>query len=132
LDIIKGPLEIATPILLPRKGMWDSEKVGITAPPIKTKKGWLLLYHGVSSNHHTYRVGLALLDLKNPLDVIARASQPIFQPETSYEKMGVVSNVVFPCGTTVRKGKLFVYYGGADDVVGVATVPLKKLLKSLL
>jgi len=132
LEIIKGPLEIGTPILLPRKGMWDSEKVGITAPPIKTKKGWLLLYHGVSSNHHTYRVGLALLDLKNPLHVIARASQPIFQPETPYEKIGITPNVVFPCGTAVRKGRLFIYYGGADDVVGVATIPLKKLLDSLL
>ncbi|MFH1454712.1 MAG: hypothetical protein ABIF22_00050 [bacterium] len=132
LEIIKGPLEIGTPILLPRKGMWDSEKVGITAPPIKTKKGWLLLYHGVSSNHHTYRVGLALLDLKNPLGVIARASQPIFQPETPYEKIGITPNVVFPCGTAVRKGRLFIYYGGADDVVGVATIPLKKLLDSLL
>jgi predicted GH43/DUF377 family glycosyl hydrolase len=128
LEIIKGPLEIATPILLPRKGMWDSEKVGITAPPIKTKKGWLLLYHGVSSNHHTYRVGMALLDLKNPLDVIARASQPIFEQETEYEKFGVV----FPCGTTVRGDKLFIYYGGADDVVGVATISMKKILDSLI
>ncbi|MFH0755332.1 MAG: hypothetical protein V1910_01550 [bacterium] len=125
-------LEISTPILLPRKGMWDSEKVGITAPPIKTKKGWLLLYHGVSSNHHTYRIGLALLDLKNPLSVIARASQPIFQPETEYELKGITPNVVFPCGTAIRKEKLFIYYGGADSVVGVATVSLKKLLDSLL
>jgi predicted GH43/DUF377 family glycosyl hydrolase len=132
LEIIKGPLQIATPILLPRKGMWDSEKVGITAPPIKTKKGWLLIYHGVSSNHHTYRVGLALLDLKNPLNVIARASTPILQPETEYEKVGVIPNVVFPCGTAVRGDELFVYYGGADDVVGVATISIKKLLDSLL
>jgi predicted GH43/DUF377 family glycosyl hydrolase len=132
LEIIKGPLEIATPILLPRKGMWDSEKVGITAPPIKTKKGWLLLYHGVSSNHHTYRVGMALLDLKNPLDVIARASTPIFTPEMEYEKVGVVPNVVFPCGTAVRGDTLFIYYGGADYVVGVATISLKKILDSLI
>ena len=131
LDFPDGPLHIATPILLPRKGMWDSEKVGITAPPIKTKKGWLLLYHGVSSNHHTYRVGMALLDLKNPLEVIARTSQPIFQPETPYEKIGMIPNVVFPCGTAIRKDKLFIYYGGADSVVGVATIPLKKLLDSL-
>ena len=132
LNFPNGPLDVATPILLPRKGMWDSEKVGITAPPIKTKKGWLLLYHGVSSNHHTYRVGLALLDLKNPLNVIARASQPIFQPETSYEKIGVIPNVVFPCGTATVKDKLFIYYGGADSVVGVATISIKKLLDSLL
>ena len=132
LDIIEGPLQVATPIILPRKGMWDSEKVGITAPPIKTKKGWLLLYHGVSSNHHTYRVGLALLDLKNPRIVISRVSPPIMQPERPYELVGIIPNVVFPCGTVVRKDKLFVYYGGADSVVGVATVPLKKIMDSLL
>lgn len=132
LEIIKGPLEMATPILLPRKGMWDSEKVGIAAPPIKTKKGWLLIYHGVSSNHHTYRVGVALLDLKNPMNVLARASTPIFTPETEYEKVGVIPNVVFPCGTASRGNTLFVYYGGADYVVGVATVSIKKLLNSLL
>lgn len=111
--------------------MWDGQKVGITAPPIKTPKGWLLLYHGVSSNHHTYRVGLALLDLHNPLNVIARASQPIFEPETPYEKFGIMPNVVFPCGTTVRNDTLFMYYGGADSVVGVATISLEKLLNSL-
>ncbi len=121
-----------TPIMLPRPGNWDSDKVGITAPPIKTKKGWLLLYHGVSSNHHTYRIGLALLDLKNPRNVLARTSPPIFDPEMPYEKVGVTSGVVFPCGTVLRGDTLFIYYGGADDVVCVATVPIKKLLDSLL
>ncbi len=131
LDFKKMMLTSGTPIILPRKGMWDSEKVGITAPPIKTKHGWLLLYHGVSSNHHTYRVGIALLDLSDPTKVIARASEPIFQPETDYELKGQVSNVVFPCGLVERKGTLFIYYGGADSVVGLATVSLKKLLKAL-
>ncbi len=121
-----------TPIMLPRAGEWDSEKVGITAPPIKTKKGWLVLYHGVSSNHHTYRVGIALLDLKNPRKILARAIPPIFDPEMPYEKNGVMPNVVFPCGTTLRGDTLFIYYGGADDVVGVATVSMKRLLNSLL
>ncbi len=132
LDFPGGPLRSATPIMLPRRGTWDSDKVGITAPPIKTKKGWLLLYHGVSSNHHTYRVGLALLDLKNPTRVISRTAQPVFEPEMDYEKVGEHPNVVFPCGTAVRGDTLFIYYGGADKVVGVATVSLKKLLNSLL
>lgn len=132
LDFPNGPIETGTPILLPRRGMWDSEKIGIAAPPIKTIKGWLLLYHGISLEHHTYRIGLALLDLNNPTIVIARTSQAIFQPETPYEKVGVVPNVVFPCGTTERDGELFIYYGGADSIVGVATVSVKKLLNSLL
>ena len=121
-----------TPIMLPRPGEWDSEKVGITAPPIKTKKGWLVLYHAVSSNHHTYRVGLAIFDLKNPRKILARCVPPIFTPETPYEKNGVMPNVVFPCGAVVRDGVVFIYYGGADDVVGVATVPMERLLNSLL
>lgn len=121
-----------TPIMLPRPGTWDSEKVGITAPPIKTKKGWLVLYHGVSSNHHTYRVGLALLDLKNPRKILARTVPPIFDPETPYEKTGVMPGVVFPCGTALRGDTLFIYYGAADDVVGVATVSMERLLDSLL
>ncbi|MFA6341083.1 MAG: hypothetical protein WCX27_02490 [Candidatus Paceibacterota bacterium] len=132
LDFPNGPLSIGTPIILPRKGMWDSEKVGITAPPIKTKKGWILMYHGVSSNHHTYRVGLVLLDLKDPTIIIARASQPVFQPERPYELLGFIPNVIFPCGTALVGDTLFIYYGGADTVVGVATVSLKKMLNSLL
>jgi predicted GH43/DUF377 family glycosyl hydrolase len=128
----KVMLSSATPILLPRHGMWDGDKVGITAPPIKTEKGWLLLYHGVSSNHHTYRVGMALLDLEDPTKVIARAATPIFEPKEKYEMEGQVPNVVFPCGLVQRDGMIFVYYGGADSVVALATVPLKKLLSCMV
>ncbi len=115
----------------PRSGMWDSAKVGITAPPIKTKKGWLLLYHAVSEHHHTYRVGVALLDLKDPTTVLSRSTDPIFFPEESFEKEGIVNNVVFPCGMIVRDGLLYIYYGGADLVVGGATMELDVLLNAL-
>jgi predicted GH43/DUF377 family glycosyl hydrolase len=128
LDSIKNIVLSGTPIVLPRLGMWDSDKVGITAPPIKTKKGWLLLYHGVSKSRHTYRVGAILLDLKNPFEVIGRTNQPIFEPREKYELEGQVPNVVFPCGTALIKDKLFIYYGGADTVIGVAVASLKKLL----
>jgi len=119
-------------VLGPRSGTWDSEKVGIAAPPIKTKKGWLLLYHAVSKNHHTYRVGATLLDLKDPTIVLARTTEPILWPEEEYEKAGIVNNVVFPCGMVVRHGLLYIYYGGADRVVGVATIRLSILLNALL
>lgn len=114
--------------IAPRPGWWDSKKVGISAPPIKTKAGWVLFYHGVSEDN-VYRVGAILLDLKNPLKVIARTDEPLFEPETKYEKEGIVNNVVFPCGAVLIKNKIFMYYGGGDRVVGVATLPLKKLLK---
>lgn len=114
--------------IAPRKGMWDSRKVGIAAPPIKTKEGWLILYHGVSDNG-VYRVGAVLTDLHDLTKIISRTDEPIFEPETEYEKIGQIPNVVFPCGAVVIDGKIFMYYGGADSVVGVATAEVEKLLK---
>jgi predicted GH43/DUF377 family glycosyl hydrolase len=118
-------------IIGPRINMWDSSKVGITAPPIKTKYGWLLLYHGVSKSHSTYRVGAVLLDLKDPAIVLARSTDPIFSPEEDYEKFGVVNNVVFPCGMVVKDKLLYIYYGGADKVTGVAAMELDVILTAL-
>ena len=114
----------------PRAGMWDSKKVGIAAPPIKTKKGWVLFYHGVSEEDSFYRVGAILLDLKDPTKVIARTDDPIFEPETDYERIGLIPNVVFPCGAVLIEDTFFLYYGGADKVVGVATISREKLLKN--
>ncbi len=111
----------------PRKGWWDSVKVGVAAPPVKTNKGWLLLYHGVSEDS-IYRVGAILTDLYDPVKIISRTDYPIFEPETLYEKEGLVKNVVFPCGAVLINKKLFVYYGGADKVIGVATIDINKLL----
>ncbi len=119
-------------VIGPRENTWDSAKVGITAPPIKTKYGWLLLYHGVSKSHSTYRVGALLLDLKDPAIVLARTSDPIFAPEKDYEKFGVVNGVVFPCGMIEKNGILYIYYGGGDKVVGVATIELKIILEALV
>jgi predicted GH43/DUF377 family glycosyl hydrolase len=113
----------------PRKGWWDSKKVGIATTPIKTKHGWLILYHGISEEDGFYRVGAVLTDLLDPIKIIGRTIYPIFEPETSYEKEGQVNNVVFPCGAVVIGEKLFVYYGGADKIVGVSFVELNKLLR---
>src|SRR3989339_883887 len=119
-------------IIGPRINTWDSAKVGISAPPIKTKYGWLLLYHGVSKSHNTYRIGCILLDLKDPAIVLARSTEPIFEPEEEYEKRGIINNVVFPCGMIVKNGLLYIYYGGGDRVVGVATMKLDIILKALV
>lgn len=116
--------------LFPRKGWWDSKKVGAAAPPIKTREGWVMLYHGVSHDG-VYRVGSVLLDAKNQLKIIGRTDNPIFEPEAPYEKDGQVRNVVFPCGAVLFGKTLFVYYGGGDQVVGVATVDIDKLLRVL-
>ncbi|MDO8729125.1 MAG: hypothetical protein Q7K26_04540 [bacterium] len=131
LDFKKETVNKCIKIFGPRSGMWDSTKVGIAAPPIRTKKGWILLYHAVSNRHHTYRVGAVLLDLKDPTTVLSRSTDPIFEPEELYEKEGIVNNVVFPCGMVVRDGLLYIYYGGADKVVGIATMALDILVGAL-
>ena len=124
-------------IIGPRINKWDNAKVGISAPPIKTKYGWLLLYHGISKSSNTYRLGAVLLDLNDPSTVLSRTSDPIFEPEESYEKIGIINNVVFPCGMVVKPASrggddlLYIYYGGADTVVGVATIELDILLRAL-
>ncbi|MDQ2933155.1 MAG: hypothetical protein M3Q80_02125, partial [bacterium] len=123
LDFNKNKINKCIEIIAPRRGMWDGNKVGIASPPIKTPHGWLLLYHGVSWSS-VYRVGAVLLDLDDPTIVIARTAAAILEPVEEYELKGYINNVVFPCGIVVRKGTVYVYYGGADSVVGVATVKM--------
>ncbi|OGM94292.1 hypothetical protein A2524_00805 [Candidatus Wolfebacteria bacterium RIFOXYD12_FULL_48_21] len=130
LDFDTNKIDTFTPIIGPRRGMWDGRKVGIASVPIKTTKGWLLLYHGVSEEG-IYRVGALLLDLHDPMIVLARTTDYIFAPETDYEKNGIIPNVVFPCGSTVNGKKLFIYYGGADKVVGVATANIDEIVDAL-
>ena len=131
IDFKKSRLTRCIEVMGPRLGMWDSKKIGIAGTPIRTKKGWLLIYHGVSKTA-TYRLGAVLLDLKNPSIVISRSVDTIFEPLEEYERAGQVRNAVFSCGNILRGDTLYIYYGGADTVVGVATVSLKKLLKILL
>jgi predicted GH43/DUF377 family glycosyl hydrolase len=114
----------------PRRGWWDGEKVGAVGPPVKTREGWVMLYHGVSDDT-VYRVGAVLLDLKNPTKVLARLVYPILEPEAPYEVEGQVSRVVFPCGNVILGDTFYVYYGGGDSVVGVATVNLRELVTIL-
>jgi len=131
LDFKKNRINRCIEIMGPRPGMWDSIKIGIAGPPIKTPKGWLQIYHGVSKTG-TYRLGAVLLDLKNPSVIISRTVDTIFEPLEEYERVGQVKNAVFSCGAVVRGDAILVYYGGADSVIGVAKVSLKKLLKILL
>ncbi|HPO83045.1 MAG TPA: glycosidase [bacterium] len=108
-------------IMTPRKGYWDSEKIGAGAPPIKTEKGWLIFYHGVDGDN-VYRLGVALLDLEDPSIVLKRQEEPVLEPEKYYELEGIVPNVVFTCGAVEVNDTYYVYYGGGDYVIGVATV----------
>ncbi len=116
-------------VLKPRDGAWDDLKVGIAGPPIKIKDDWLLIYHGIGKNG-VYGLGVARLD-SSGLQVKARLDAPILVPETVYEKHGERDNVVFSCGQVVRGDTIFIYYGAADKVLGVATVSLSHILDSL-
>lgn len=118
-------------LLIKPEQQWEMLKVGTGPPPIKTKQGWLLIYHGVDKDH-IYAAGAALLDLNEPTRVIARTKRPILEPKEPYEKNGDVNNVVFPTTAYVMDGKLFVYYGAADKVCCLATVDLENFLDYVL
>ena len=130
LDFTKERITKCIEVLNPEPGMWDGVKIGVAGPPLKTDKGWLLLYHGISKNK-TYRVGAVLLDLEDPTVVKARTAAPIFQPEDPYEVNGLVPKVVFPCNLVTRGEKAYIYYGAGDSVIGVATIKLEDLLAKL-
>jgi predicted GH43/DUF377 family glycosyl hydrolase len=117
--------------IAPRTEHWDGLKIGIAGPPLLVDRGWLLLYHGVSDIDHHYRVGFMLLDRDDPGKVLYRSPYPILRPTEPFERIGDVDNVVFPCGAVVVKGTLFVYYGGADKVVCVATADLSEMLAQI-
>jgi beta-1,2-mannobiose phosphorylase / 1,2-beta-oligomannan phosphorylase len=106
---------------------WDSQSVGNNGVPIETPEGWLVLNHGYTSDH-IYRLGVVLLDLDDPTKVIRRPLEPIFWPREIWELRGDVPNVVFSCANPVVDGKVYVYYGGADHVIGLATCSLSDLL----
>ena len=119
-------------LLLKPEEDWEELKVGAGPPPIKTRAGWLVIYHGVSKEK-VYRAGAALLDLHDPSKVLGRTKTPIPEPKEPYEKFGDVNNVVFPTGAcVVDNNKLFVYYGGADKVCCVATADLNYLIDHIL
>ena len=134
-------------VLLEPAEDWESIKVGAGPPPLKTEEGWLLIYHGVGElpknerkikrfdgriQNVIYRVGAALLDLKDPSYVIAKSTVPILQPEKEYEMFGDVPFVVFPTGAFVHEGKIYLFYGAADKVCCLAICELDELLNFLL
>jgi len=125
------------PVLKPRDGAWwDSLRIGIGPPPIRTDHGWLLVYHGVKETiaGDIYRVGLALLDLDEPTRVLRRLPMWILAPLEPYERTGDVPNVVFPCGVVHDRAsdEVRLYYGAADSSICVATSRLADLLDAVL
>ncbi len=119
-------------LLLPQRAgpWWDSLRIGVGAPPLHTDEGWLLIYHGVKEMavRPIYRLGLALLDMENPRKLLARASEWAFAPESEYEQRGLVPNIVYTCGAICRGDEVWMYYGAADTVIGLAIARVSDLL----
>lgn len=115
-----------------RKDCWDDWVRGAGPPPIKTKDGWLLLYHAMDNNDPgRYKLGAIILDFKDPSKVLYRSENPLLEPDESYENEGFKAGVVYACGAVVISNRLFIYYGGADTVICVATTDLHEFLSQL-
>jgi predicted GH43/DUF377 family glycosyl hydrolase len=112
----------------------ESSYIGSGCPPIETKHGLLLIYHGAQNTDQgpVYSACAALLDLNDPSKEIARLPYALFSPEYDWEKYGEVNNVVFPTGTALFGGTLFIYYGAADERIACASVSLSELVAELL
>jgi predicted GH43/DUF377 family glycosyl hydrolase len=113
------------------KKNWDSRMRGAGPPPLKTDKGWLVLYHANSKeDSHRYKIGAMLLDLHNPHKVIARSPGPLLMPDMWYEN-DWKPGIVYACGAIIKDDNLFIYYGGGDKYVCVAHAPLQGILQGL-
>lgn len=105
---------------------WDAGRVGGGAVPVKTEKGWLVVYHAADENDR-YCLGIYLLDLEQPKKIIGKLDVPFLEPETAYEKEGFFGNVVFTCGALLEGETFIIYYGAADDKICRADVALKDI-----
>jgi len=124
-------------LMRPRPGSWDDERIGGGTPLIKTKKGWLKIYHGVKGidENRTYMGGAILLDLENPEKLIARSptDKALIEPDKDYEKKGYLRNVIFPTGIVPDNDgeSVLIYSGGADSIVSVRKIKLNYIFRHL-
>jgi len=133
--------EPVSPLIEGRFHYWD-EFIGSGPPPVKTRQGWLHIYHGVAGHFgssNIYQAGVILLDLFDPSKVLARSWCNILEPRELYELTGQVPNVVFPSGMIVKEfdaegfakpeSEVYIYYGAADTSVGLAIASINELLE---
>jgi predicted GH43/DUF377 family glycosyl hydrolase len=121
-------------IFLRAKYKHEAEYVGSGCPPVETKQGWLIIYHGVKTTQKGYEYSgcAALMDIDDPRREIARLPYPLFKPELDYELAGDVDDVCFPTGTVLENDTLYIYYGAADELIACASVSLSGLIEELL
>ncbi|CAM4001816.1 glycosidase [Mucilaginibacter galii] len=121
---------------------WEKVKIGSGTPPVMTRFGWMFLYHGVHASgtpekeQLIYSAGVMFLSSDNPYDIGFRSFEPILTPTLPEEKVGVIADVVFPTGIDQRADigmpdRYDVYYGMADNRIGVARLDLPQSLEWL-
>ena len=138
IDYFDDPMDAEMAIESPfsNKGnnkRWDNLMRGAATPPLRTKEGWLVLYHAMDKRDpDRYKLGAMLLDINDPTKVLHRAAVPVLEPNMHYENEGAKRGVVFACGSVIKDDTLFVYYGGADSVACVATAPLDTFLEAVM
>jgi predicted GH43/DUF377 family glycosyl hydrolase len=121
---------------------WEQLKIGGGTPPILTRHGWLIIYHGVSEKSDPssegqhklcYSAGAMVLVKERPRVIRYRSSDPVLSPMLPQERQGIVSNVVFPTGIDQRVDldlphRYDIYYGMADNRIGAARLDMPELL----
>jgi predicted GH43/DUF377 family glycosyl hydrolase len=130
------------PVMSGRFHYWD-ENIGSGPAPVKTREGWLHIYHGVAmhfASSNIYQAGVSMHDLNDPSIVLHRGKYNILEPRELYELVGQVPNVVFPSGMIVEEyddegfakpdSKVLVYYGASDTVVGLAISTIRELVEA--
>jgi len=136
LGLFNSHHRLATPV-----SPWERLKIGGGTPPILTRHGWLTLYHGVSElrqpdgggRNLCYSAGVMVLSKVHPRMICYRSTEPVLTPESAEERRGTIANVVFPTGIDRRDDlgtpdRFDVYYGMADDRIGVARLDLPDVL----
>jgi predicted GH43/DUF377 family glycosyl hydrolase len=127
---------LATPV-----SPWERLKIGGGTPPILTRHGWLIVYHGVGEiaepnngiHQLCYSAGVMVLSKEHPCTILYRSAEPVLSPVLPEERHGTIANVVFPTGIDRRDdrglpNRFDIYYGMADNRIGVARLDLPDVL----
>lgn len=107
---------------------WDNGRIGGGAPAIKTKDGWLSVYHACDKNN-VYHLGAFITPLNDPSKITHKTKTPILSPEMDFEKFGFFGNVVFTCGVVEQNEELLIYYGAADDKIGMCRFTIDEIME---
>ena len=136
LGLFNSHHRLATPV-----SPWERLKIGGGTPPVLTRHGWLIVYHGVceapgpghDGRHLCYSAGVMVLSKEHPRVLRYRSAEPVLTPELPQERVGTIANVVFPTAIDRRTDlgspdRFDVYYGMADNRIGVARLDVPEFL----